>query len=232
MDNTSLKKSQRCGRGPTITEGKIYLVRHGQSRYNKAGFFARLVHPMRDPRLTSFGRQQARLAACNLSGIKFDHVISSPLRRAEETALIAFGNRNTNFETWESCSEWMIAPADVPIRRSSLSSLRSYKSKYVEGAAYPLPSTLTKSYRRTLIRAFHQAWFLLKGITPESPNEFGDRVEFFRDLLVNRTSGNVAIFGHARFFNQLVGGQIMNNGEIHIVRRDELQHGSVSDQPQ
>lgn len=68
----------------------IYLARHGQDEDNAAG----IINGHRDMPLTDIGRGQARALAEHIraSGLKFDAVYSSPLRRARETAEIVAGS--------------------------------------------------------------------------------------------------------------------------------------------
>lgn len=60
----------------------IYLVRHGQSVGNLRDQF--IGHT--DVELTDLGRQQAEMTAWYLKGIPADHIYSSDLTRAYETA--------------------------------------------------------------------------------------------------------------------------------------------------
>ncbi len=65
----------------------IYFVRHGESEANLKKVFAGQKD---DSLLTPDGREQARITAEEIKaeGIKIDHIISSPLQRAFETATI------------------------------------------------------------------------------------------------------------------------------------------------
>ena len=65
---------------------EIYLCRHGQSVANAAGMLAGHI----DSPLTDVGKQQAEELGhlANAAGLSFDHVYSSPLRRAKQTALV------------------------------------------------------------------------------------------------------------------------------------------------
>ena len=62
----------------------IYFVRHGQTEWNRLG---RMQGHM-DIELNEEGKQQAQIVKEKLSGVKFDKVFSSPLKRAVETAQI------------------------------------------------------------------------------------------------------------------------------------------------
>lgn len=68
----------------------ILIIRHGQTAMNHA----KLLQGRSDIPLNETGRQQACAAAAALKekGIVFDHVFSSPLQRAVETASLIAGN--------------------------------------------------------------------------------------------------------------------------------------------
>ncbi len=65
---------------------RLYLVRHGQTEFN----VAKLVQGRCDSPLTDLGRKQAERAATWLAahGVRPDAVVSSPLKRAMDTARI------------------------------------------------------------------------------------------------------------------------------------------------
>ena len=60
---------------------KLYIVRHGETEWNKA----RRIQGQVDIPLNEFGRRLARKTAKGLSDITFDLCYSSPLSRARET---------------------------------------------------------------------------------------------------------------------------------------------------
>jgi broad specificity phosphatase PhoE len=63
----------------------VYLVRHGETAWTITG-----QHTGRtDLALTARGEEQARALAPRLKGLRFDHVLSSPLRRALRTCELA-----------------------------------------------------------------------------------------------------------------------------------------------
>ena len=68
---------------------KIYLVRHGQTDWNLNG----LRQGRQDIELNEFGRKQAKELRDKLADTHFDLCISSPLKRAAETAQIICGDR-------------------------------------------------------------------------------------------------------------------------------------------
>ena len=74
----------------------IYLMRHGETDLNRA---LRMQGSVDEP-LNENGRAQAAAAGEKIRqlGLKFDHVITSPLDRARETAELATGMERSRFE--------------------------------------------------------------------------------------------------------------------------------------
>ena len=64
--------------------GQVYLIRHGQTAWNKA----RIFRGRADVRLNEQGRREAAAAAQALRDIPFARLYASPLSRARETAQI------------------------------------------------------------------------------------------------------------------------------------------------
>lgn len=67
----------------------VYLIRHGETDSNKR----RLLQGQSDIALNEYGRKLAKLTQKALSNVAFDCVITSPLKRASETADIILGER-------------------------------------------------------------------------------------------------------------------------------------------
>lgn len=69
----------------TLASEHVLWVRHGQSTWNVIDRFqGQIAHPP----LTARGRDQARRAADALADRGIEHLVSSPLRRAAQTARI------------------------------------------------------------------------------------------------------------------------------------------------
>lgn len=68
---------------------ELYMVRHGQSKMNAAKEADPSTSELDrvDPVLTDLGERQAELLGKRLSAVSFDAIISSPLRRAVQTAV-------------------------------------------------------------------------------------------------------------------------------------------------
>jgi broad specificity phosphatase PhoE len=79
--------------------GEIVLIRHGQTEWSAVGKHTSFT----DLELTAEGEQQARVAGKRLAGRRFVAVISSPRRRARQTAELA-GLRVT--EVSDDLAEW------------------------------------------------------------------------------------------------------------------------------
>jgi broad specificity phosphatase PhoE len=69
----------------------MILVRHGQSEFNVHYGRTRQDPGIRDPALTEDGRAQARAAAAALARLDVRRLVTSPYRRALETAEIIVG---------------------------------------------------------------------------------------------------------------------------------------------
>lgn len=79
---------------------EIFLVRHGETEWSKSG--QHTSHT--DLPLIEAGRERAKALGTELSGHAFELVLSSPLRRALETAELAgFGGR---IEVTDDLREW------------------------------------------------------------------------------------------------------------------------------
>lgn len=73
---------------------KLYMVRHGETDWNKE----RRIQGQVDIPLNEFGRHLAKETGKGLSDISFDLCISSPLSRAVETAELILGGRDVPVE--------------------------------------------------------------------------------------------------------------------------------------
>jgi broad specificity phosphatase PhoE len=77
----------------------LYIVRHGQSVANAEGRYGM------DSDLTEKGREQAKEAAEKFKEVKFDAILSSPLKRAHETAQIIAKEHDLAVNTREALRE-------------------------------------------------------------------------------------------------------------------------------
>lgn len=82
---------------------KIYVIRHGETALNVKGVMQGRI----DEPLNQCGKDLAALTGKGMKGIIFDRCISSPLKRAEETAKIVLreSGNDTPIETDERITE-------------------------------------------------------------------------------------------------------------------------------
>ncbi len=73
----------------------IYIVRHGETNWNLEGRYQGSI----DVELNEKGRNQALEIKAKLKDVSFDEVISSPLKRAFETAEIISGSKDILTDT-------------------------------------------------------------------------------------------------------------------------------------
>lgn len=108
-----------------VKDVKLYLLRHGETHMNVKGSFCGFS----DPPLSENGQKQAHKAAEELKVHKFDRVITSPLKRAVETAEIVTGLtseafifepdfREMNFGDWEGLTYPEIVERDRDYARA------------------------------------------------------------------------------------------------------------------
>lgn len=79
----------------------FYLVRHGETEWNQKN----LVQGHTDIPIAEAGKKQARERAASFKEISFDHVVSSDLTRAKETASILSEGRSLTIHTSSSLRE-------------------------------------------------------------------------------------------------------------------------------
>ena len=90
-----------------MTDLLVHLVRHGQSynTHRPAGE----PYP-ENPPLTPIGVAEARLLACRLARLHIDRLVTSPMRRSVETALIVAEAVDRMVEVWTDCYEYRPFP--------------------------------------------------------------------------------------------------------------------------
>ena len=91
-----------------ILDMKIYLVRHGETEWNKEY----RLQGQADTRLNDYGRELAEITAEALKEIPFDVIYHSPLSRAEETAVILKRDRKIDIIADERLKEMSFGIAE------------------------------------------------------------------------------------------------------------------------
>jgi broad specificity phosphatase PhoE len=160
-------------------ESLVATVRHGLTELNRD----RRVGGRIDVPLIPEGRAQAEEARATLAGTPFDVVVSSPLRRSVETAVIVAGVAPGDVEIDELCTERSfggmegIDPDDVPARYPEVRYLRIGEVGYSLNppGGEPFPDLQARAGR------------------------------FLDGLLARHGGGRILVFSHQNFLQQLHG---------------------------
>ena len=88
---------------------KIYLIRHGETEWSRAGKHTGVT----DVALTERGRESARLLQPVLARERFNLVLSSPLQRARQTCALA-GFENVAVVEADTEAEEVVVVLDLP----------------------------------------------------------------------------------------------------------------------
>jgi len=89
--------------GLTLSNMKLYFVRHGESEANTRHVISNRESPFG---LTELGKQQARILAENLKNVPFTALYSSPILRARETAEILSLSFHLHYQVTEALREY------------------------------------------------------------------------------------------------------------------------------
>ena len=98
----------------------MYLLRHGQSEFNVVYGKTRKDPGIVDPKLTPLGANQALNAAKFLEPLGLKKILSSPYRRALETATIVARHLNLNITAWPVLGEHAVFDCDIGSTKSQL----------------------------------------------------------------------------------------------------------------
>ncbi len=87
-----------------MTKATLVILRHGQTKYNKK----HLMTGQEDVPLTKEGERQAKEAGRLLNVFRFDHVYSSTLSRAFNTAALALEHSGNHEHLRDASGQWKI----------------------------------------------------------------------------------------------------------------------------
>ena len=139
---------------------KIYFVRHGETKANKE----RLLFGQLDWDLNKEGIKQSKQAALKLSNIKADYIISSPLKRAKNTAGIISKKLKTkkiiidkdliekSEGLWEGKSYWEVRKKDPKGYKQWLKS--PFKNKPPKGESVLDLDKRVKRFYKAVLRKY------------------------------------------------------------------------------
>jgi broad specificity phosphatase PhoE len=180
--------------GGTPAGKSIHLIRHGQSVFKAAFDSLTRVDPMIfDAPLSEIGVGQARALQSEVHALGVQLIVTSPLTRAIQTTLHAFG------------------PDHAPIRVECLHRERLEHS----GDVGRSPRALRSDFPGLAFDHLDDPWWHCdranpQGILVESEETLLGRVRHFRDWLRARPETTIAVIGHGTFLNRLTGHQFRN----------------------
>jgi broad specificity phosphatase PhoE len=185
------------GAGPRVTSRILYLIRHGRSDFGWEGTrFATARGAQWDPPLSEEGREQARLLARRLRVMDLEPfvLVSSPLRRARETAEAFAGEVGADVDShddlveahiggWEGKPFEEIVEADPEIARS----IRNQQAIW-----HRAPGAEQAEGFRARVRA------AVESILDEHPDR--NPLLFVHGGVINAYVGELLGLGHEMFF--------------------------------
>jgi broad specificity phosphatase PhoE len=168
---------------------RIYFIRHGQSTFNVA-FDASGVDPqIVDAPLSPRGEEQARQLGQSLAGVRFDHILTSPLTRALQTTKLAFPGRKTTV---------------LPLIREGRFSSCDIGS---------LPSVLGERFPNLDFSGLPSRWWCENDDPDEAREEecsLLHRVRLFHQHIATYPGEKLAVVGHGAFLHRLTGRTLGN----------------------
>jgi broad specificity phosphatase PhoE len=172
---------------------EVHLIRHGESEFN-AAFALKRVDPMIfDAPLTPRGHEQAALLRPEVTALGVETVIISPLTRAIQTALGAFGG----------CSAKLVIEA-----------LHRERVEH-SGDLGRSPRVLATEFPNLAFDHLDDPWWHCEAHQPqviviEPEDSVLSRVQRFREFLARRPERRIAVVGHGTFLRHLTGFSFAN----------------------
>ena len=172
---------------------RVHLIRHGQSLFNAAFAEARIDPMIFDAPLSALGHQQVATLCESVRELAAEIVVTSPLTRAIQTTLGAFGF------------------ATAPVVVEALHRERVEHSCDVGRS----PGELAREFPGLAFGHLDDPWWHSDGSHPQAivtePEEtLLSRVAAFRRWLSHRPEKNIAVVGHGTFLNRLTGRMFQN----------------------
>ena len=178
---------------------EIYLIRHGQSEFNAAHNDGEPDPMIFDAPLTDTGRAQAIEARVQAMELGITQVITSPLTRAIQTAMLIFEN---------------VVPIRVVADHRELLSHSCDVGRSPEHLKTDFPHLDFEHLDEVW---WHQGPVNEDGVPVEPRPVFEDRIGRFARDLENVPERPLAIIGHGDTFRELAG-VALRNCEIHRYR--------------
>jgi len=190
---------------------RIAFIRHGQSTANAAYDIHKRDTFIFDAELTPKGVSQVQDLKQNLSGLPFELIVVSPLRRAIQTTLIAFEEeikRGVPVIVHPLVREQMTASDDVGTYRHDLESLYPHLSFNM------LPERDFWWYNdqpelRQSMGDFCNRYIAQSGMM-EPPDVAMARIKEFEKWLAERTEKMIAVVSHGTIIRKITGTDLRN----------------------
>lgn len=169
----------------------VHLIRHAQSTFNVASAAAPFADPMLfDAPLSPHGHDQVAVLRDQVAGLAIELVVVSPLTRAVQTALGAFGGR-------------------APILVEPLLRERVEMSCDIGRS----PAALAAAFPELAFDHLDDPWWYIDPARPgaivwEPDAVFEPRVAALRTWLAGRPEQCIAMVGHGTFLRRLAGRRL------------------------
>ena len=175
----------------------VHCIRHGQSTFNAHWEQGGGVDPLHfDAVLSDLGQQQVKAAAAAVRDVPYELVVTSPLTRAIQTTLGLFADHPAAPKIQVECLHRERLDSSCDVGRS--------------------PALLRSEFPALTFDHLEEVWWHRdgepdeRGIVVEPDAVLTDRVQFFRNWLLERPERVIAVVGHGTFFYRLTGRQLQN----------------------
>lgn len=180
-------------------EKSVYFVRHGQSIDNAQPVFQSLDSPLSDK-----GRKQADSIAYRLSTIPFEILISSPVRRAKETAEAIAKRANKD-----------IVYSDLFVER--------IKPSEIDGKSWT-DENANKLWRKWEESLYQSGFRVSDG---ENYDDTVARVDKALDFLKNLNESKIAVVTHGYFLRAIVARVLIGNNLTGAIMKQIQERASM-----
>ncbi|KAG5438178.1 hypothetical protein PCANB_003029 [Pneumocystis canis] len=172
------------------SDKEVYIIRHAQAEHNLTKNY-----DLKDPKLTDFGKDQARMLLLNFEQLKqVELIISSPMNRTIETVLIAFDGLLALKNTTNS--NHSLIPLII------LPELQETSNKNCDTCS-PLKD-LQKQYPFLDWSFCHEKKLLKTGFFAYEPNMIEKRAAWIRNWISCRKEKKILLVSHLNFIKYLV----------------------------
>lgn len=205
------------------SNGKVYLIRHAQSRYNQASYELESTGKKSeirglkwqvqyiDTELSEFGEMQAQLAIPMAHSLNIKTVFVSPLRRALRTAQILFENHpaQPRIVVHPQLAEKLKNAPDVSVYRGHpFTQYGKFDWSLFDSSYFlfdivknPTTTTLSKFPIDEIPVKLLQAMEFMQPDKIETADDMYKRTQESKELWKNYSlDGNVALVAHSNFF--------------------------------